>query len=181
MNRRTTFTDDSAAKAIESLQTPSSILSSESYITARVLNRQIKSIIRSIFEDLLRKVLEGLELAYKIKTMESWAVCFSTNLILCVIAEGLQSIIDAMAIYDISEGQDPDLTRINSTQSCRDLEAVPLEYSWNEFFRFREAYNPIQDGFPKDVDPGQNPREAKLVAEIQQMISEHGYFAPSGI
>lgn len=174
MNRSFTFTGDSAVKAIQSLQNPSTVLPHQPFISAALLSRQIKVAINLLLEDYIRDLLEGLERKSR-KNRTSWAICFCTNLILCFLVEQVQIAIDAQVIEKMpSKGQDTTDARKTGIKICQALEELPMKYSWTLFEGIQRKYNPIKDGCPIDNNSGQNQGEAELVHRIRQLIHDCG-------
>ena len=62
------------------------------YLSSRILDLQIKSVMHSIERDLLNDVLDGLErvLVGKQRIQSPWAVAFAITIILCLIVEEMQ-------------------------------------------------------------------------------------------
>ena len=62
------------------------------YLSSRILDLQIKSVMHSIERDLLHNVLDGLEkvIMGKGRTQSSWAVAFAITIILCLVVEEMQ-------------------------------------------------------------------------------------------
>jgi len=175
MSRRLTFSQQWAATAIGRLQTSSIVPASQSDMSARVLNKQLKGTLRILYEERLRDLLQGLENECKSKTRKSWVLCFCTNLIICLIVGQLQAAIDGLVIYNISEkGEDPAHAVDCGTKSCHQLEELPIKYSWNLFYGMYKSYNPIKNGCLPDDGSGQNQGEAELINTFAQMISDHG-------
>lgn len=177
MNRIFAFTDDSAVKAIQSLQNPSTVLPHQPFISAALLNKQIKVAINLLLEDYIGDLFEGLERKSR-KNRASWAICFCTNLILCILVEQVQIAIDAIVVYKISSGEDAADTRKSGITTCQALEELPMKYSWTLFDGIQRKYNPIKHGCPVDNNSGQNQGEADLVNSIRQLAHDHGIGFP---
>jgi hypothetical protein len=160
--------------AITSLKTPSDIVPSQLYISARVMARQLKGVMKLIYEELLEEVLEGLELEYNQKTRTSWVRSFCLNLILCIIVEELQIICEGMVINNISrEGEDPGHAANSAITCCQELEGVLINHSWAIFFARGREYNPI-NGCPEDDGSGQNQEVTELFDSIRHIMRDYG-------
>jgi hypothetical protein len=173
MDRSFAFTKDSAVKAIQSLQNPSTVFSDPSFITAALLSRQIKVAINELLEDYIGDLFEGLERKSR-KSRASWSICFCTNLILCILVEQVQIAVDAMVVHTISSGQDAADTRKTGIEICQALEDLPVKYSWTLFEGIQRKYNPFKDGCPVDNNSGENQGEADLVQSICHLIRDFG-------
>jgi hypothetical protein len=175
MDRSFAFTDDSAVKAIQSLQNPSTVYPHQRFITAALLSRQVKVAINLLLEDYIGDLFEGLERKSR-KNRASWAICFCTNLILCILVEQVQIAIDAIVIDN--GGQDAADIRKRGITACQALEELPMKYSWTLFDGIQRKYNPIKDGCLIDNNSGQNQGEADLVYSIRQLIHDRGIEFP---
>lgn len=179
MSRRFTFSQQTAALAIARLRNSSTVIVSQPDISARVLNRQLKGALKILYEEQLKGLLQGLENEYKLKTRESWVLCFCTNLILCLIVAQLQITIDGLVIYNIStKGEDPLRAIEGGSKCCQQLEELPVKYSWTMFFGLYKSYNPIKNGLPPDDESGQNGGEAELINTFAQIISDNRKYSP---
>jgi hypothetical protein len=173
MNRCFAFTDDSAVKAIQSLQNPSTDIPHQPFISAALLSRQIKLAINLLLEDYIGDLFEGLERKSR-KSRASWVICFCTNLILCILVEQVQIAIDMTVIDKISSGHDTADIRKSGIQACQALEELPMKYSWTLFDGIQRKHNPIKECCPIDNHSGQNQGEADLVNSIRQLIHNRG-------
>jgi hypothetical protein len=177
MKRSFVFTGESAVKAIDSLQNPTTVLPREPFISAALLDRQIKVAINLLLEDYIRDLLNGAEMKLR-SNRASFAICFCINLILCILVEQVQIGIDAIVIEKTSSGQDVGDTRKASIKTCKELEDLPMKYSWTLFDGIQRKYNPIKDGYLVDNGSGQNHGEAALVDSVRQLMYNRGIEFP---
>jgi hypothetical protein len=106
----------------------------------------------------------------------SWATCFCTILVLCILAEQVEAATDAMVIEKISrEHQDAADIRQSGIEACQALEK-PMNYVWELFKGIQGKHNPIKDNCPIDNGSGQNKGEAEFINEIHQLMSENGMY-----
>jgi hypothetical protein len=176
------FTEDSATIAVESLQMPSKIPTSQDCIAAWAVNRQMKAGMKPIYEELLGDVLDGLEHEFNEKDRTdrtSWARSFCLITILCMIVEELQIVCDGMVLNNISrENEDAIGAAKSGVTCCQELEEVLVKYCWSIFSHMDRQYNPIKNGCPKDEGWGQNTGVAELFEEICQVIYNFGNYRP---
>jgi hypothetical protein len=172
------FTEFSATAAIANLQNPSTASTPQPCFRAKFLNMQVKAAFKLIYQGLLSEVLEGLDRAYEKKDMISYAICFCTILILCMIVEELQIGFDGMVIVNISHGDDPAQAVRSGTTCSRELDQVLTEYYWPRFFNMHRKYNPIKDRCPQDDGSGQSRGMADLFTNICEIIHDHGNRQP---
>jgi hypothetical protein len=175
MGRDINLTDESVPIAIENMRSPSPLPPPHSDISARVVARQIQTALALVYKDLLRKVLEGLEIAYKSDTRLSAAIAFCTNILLCLVVSELQTVFDGLNIYKVSrEGQDPIYAAKISVESCRAVDDVLTFYSWTVFFKNGQRYNPIKDSFPIHDVSDQDDGLASLADDFQRIMRDLG-------
>jgi hypothetical protein len=177
MQRSIAFTEDSAIEAIQSLQNPSNVLPHQPFITATLLNRQIKALINLLLEEYIGDLFRGLERRLR-NSRTSWAICFCANIILCMHVEQVQIAIDAIVVDKISSGRDAADTRKDGIESCQALEELPMKYSWTLFYGIQRKYNPIKYGCLPENNSAQNDGERELVNSFRKLISDHGISFP---
>jgi len=177
MNRSFVFTDESAVKAIDSLQNRSTVLPHERFISAALLDRQIKVAINPLLEDYIGDLFKGAEKKLR-SNRASFAICFCLNLILCILVEQVQIAVDAIVIEKVSSGQDAGDTRKDGIKICKELEELPMNYSWTLFDGIQRKYNPIMNGCLVDNGSGQNQGEAALVDSVRQLMHNRGIKFP---
>lgn len=173
MSRRFIFSKESVLSA-RSLHI-SSTAHSQLFDSASILSRQIKAAINLLLPELLRGVLERLEEeSRKTKNKTSWALIFSANSILCVLVGQLEVAIDAQAVLNIMEGQDPDDAHKHAIKACEDIQDLLIYYSWPLFHGIQGSHNPIKNGYAIDGDSDHNKGVAQLINEIRELLEECG-------
>jgi hypothetical protein len=176
MNRSFVFMEESAAKAINCLQNSSAVIPHDHFASAALLDRQIKVAINHLLEEYIGDLFEGVEKKLR-RNRASFAICFCTNLILCILVEHVQIAIDAIVIDKVSNGQDAHSTRKMGIEICEALEELPMKYSWSLFEGIERKYNPIKR-CSADNGSGQNQGEAALVDSIRQLMYNRGIPMP---
>jgi len=159
-----TFSERSA-REIYSLLLPSS--PPQSYLSSRLLNRQVKYVMHKLHREITLLVLEDLERSLRSRTPDSWGPSFCAILILCLCIEGLQSAADMMVVCDMREkGVDASYTRDQSYIACEHLDEYPFRQCKK---LFHEIYKSHRDG--KDAgrkgDKSFNP--LKMAAEERRI------------
>jgi hypothetical protein len=170
MGRTLALSQDSALKAIESLQNSSAVLPPHAFVSASLASRQIKAIMKLLLEQSIQDLLRVMEKELR-KDWRSWATCFCTILILCILIEQVQAAIDGLVVDKLSrEGQDAADIRKRGIKACQALEE-PINYAWDLFRGIQGKYEPVKNGRP--ISP-QNQGEAELINEIREMMSDDG-------
>jgi hypothetical protein len=177
MQRRLAFSEDSAIEAIQSLQNPSNVLPHQPFITAALLNGQIKALINLLLKEYIGDFFGGLEWRLR-NSRTSWAICFCANIILCMLVEQVQIAIDAIVVDKISSSRDAADTRKGRIESCQALEELPMKYSWTLYSGIQRKYNRIKYGCLAENNSAQNDGEAGLVNNFRKLISDHGIGFP---
>ena len=99
-----------------------------SYLSSRLLNRQIKHVMHKLHRETTQLVLEDLERSLRSRTKYSWGPSFCAILILCLCIEGLQSSADIIVVCDMQEkGAEASYTRDQSYIACKELDEYPFQ------------------------------------------------------
>jgi len=100
----------------------------QSYLSSRLLNRQIKYAMHKLQREITLNVLEDLERSLRTRTKDSWGPSFCAILILCLCIEGLQGAADLMVVCDIRQnGNEASYTRDQSWAACQELDEHPFQ------------------------------------------------------
>jgi hypothetical protein len=173
MGRSLALSEDSALKAIEDLQNSSAVLPPYPFVSAALVSRQIKAIMKLLLEESIQGLLEGMEKELR-RDWRSWATCFSTVLLLCILVEQTQVAIDALVIYNVScEGHDADDIRKTGIKDCQALDD-PINYAWELFKGIQGKHNPIKNRRPIGKDSPENRGVAELIDEIREIMIDDG-------
>jgi hypothetical protein len=179
MSRSITLSNDFTSKTAGTLQNSSEILPARPLISS-VINRQVKAAMHVILQGEIRNLFRDLEGEWNSKTRKAFALCFCTNLIICMLIEQIEADIDALVLHKIcNEGQDAARTHESGMRACRALEDVAIHYSWLLFNKVQRRYNPVKNRCPADDGSGQNEGEAALVKDIHQLMDDHSMQLPA--
>jgi hypothetical protein len=161
--------------------------SCDSSIASRLLNRQIKSAMHALRQQLIREVLEELEKDLKTRSKAVWAPCFCVALILCMCVEEGQIAMDAFAMHTRVLGAEQDAPSSQATiESCRKLDDLLFSHLVKLFhgvYKTHQStkphgngrnYNPIRDGPEIDANESLDQESADLVFEFRQIMADHG-------
>ena len=159
----------------------------DSNIASRLLNRQIKSGMHALRQQLMREVLKELEKELRAGSKAVWAPCFCVALILCMCVEEAQIAMDAFAMHTRVLGSEQDSPSSQATiESCRKLDdllyshlielfhGVYKTHQTSKSHNSGRVYNPIRDGPEIDVKEGLDQEAADLVFEFRHIIADHG-------
>lgn len=159
----------------------------DSNLASRLLNRQIKSAMHGLRQQLMREVLEELEKELKTRSKAVWVPCFCIALIICMCVEEGQIAMDAFAMHTRVLGAEQDAPSSQATiESCRKLDDLLFSHLLQLFhgvYRTHQStkqhgngriYNPIRDGPEIDVNGSLDQESADLVFEFRQIMADHG-------
>jgi hypothetical protein len=160
-----------------------------SSLVSRLLNRQIKSAMHALRQEVMREVLEALERELKAKSKAAWATCFCVALILCICVEEAQTAMDGFTMHIRVHGPESDVPSSEATnETCHKLEDVVFRHLLDLFHGVYKThqtpksqiggrvYNPIRDRPETDVKEGLDHEAAHLAIEIRQIIANHGKY-----
>ncbi|KUI59199.1 hypothetical protein VP1G_06487 [Cytospora mali] len=138
MTRHLTLTQQS----IESLRPFNPVRATGSYMTTRLLNRQIKAVI----DDLVREKVDGLfdEFSRRLKTKhrEEWAPCMAAFVVLCMLMEAIEAAADRFAIseneVEMRKTPPGEFNRAHALDNNKRIEDMP----YKQFaFQFHQIYH----------------------------------------
>ncbi|KAE9378477.1 hypothetical protein N431DRAFT_528799 [Stipitochalara longipes BDJ] len=180
-----TMTESSKEHLTDHLQKPTRVCY-HSNIASRLLNRQIKSAMHTLRQQLMREVLEELEKELKTRSKAVWAPCFCVALILCMCVEDAQIAMDAFAMHTRILGAEQDAPSSQATiEACRKLDdllfihllelfhGVYRTHQTSKALNSSRVYNPIRDGPDIDVKEGLDQESADLALEFRQIMANH--------
>jgi hypothetical protein len=176
-----TFNEESASKSLENLQNPPATPPSLSFLSAKVLNRQIKGVFHFLQKELQKGVLDEFDKELRQKNKDDWALYLCTFLVLCMCAEEIQVATDGIVLKIISdEGGDPtkpSRARQVGIEVCSRIERYVLGHSWilvhGKLNGVLRKPNIFIHGCPIDDESGHTESVVNLVDDIRQIITDH--------
>lgn len=184
MGRTICFSNDCASEAVACLQHLSTNPPSLSFLSARVLARQIKGALDLLLEDLTKELLDEFNSELRQKRTETWPECLCTLLVLCLTAELVQIGVDGVVSVQISKDDtgDSKLIRQYAIEVCHRLETQILEHSLvlvnGKLKVMLKKHNPFRNGCATDDGPAQNEVKRTLIDDLRQVLSSHGELFP---
>jgi hypothetical protein len=116
-------------------------------LSSRLLNRQIKYVMRQLKHEICTYVLEGLEKSLKSRARDSWSTSFCTLLVLCLCIEELQIASDSFVVCDMEkearEGKKSVFNRAQSLKACSELDENPFQQCTR---LFHDVYRSHREG-----------------------------------
>lgn len=117
---------------------------------ARLLNRQIKSVLDEIARAETTNLFDGFAKALKSKTRKEWAPCVAAFLVMCLYMEQLQAAHDRLVTTNREiawrEGKKPDYEREEALRANFALEAQPFKQFAFMFHQIYQSYAYAEGG-----------------------------------
>lgn len=180
MTKLVTFTSDSAAFLLQKQwYLSNTTYDVSSYLSSRLLNRQIKLAIHQLLKETQANTLKCLEKELRKRSRSAWPRAFCVLLILCLCTEDIQIAADTF----ITHPEDGDeFKREESHKMCRGLEIFHEECAklFHDVFATTKRlnghggdgpFNPLKLGHSPVVEL--SPPAQGLVSEIRNIVATH--------
>jgi hypothetical protein len=167
---------------ISSLRLPSN----NPWITLRVLNRQIKSIIDELLMREMQSLFEAFSKSLKPKSRKEWAPCLAAFLVLCLFMEALETTADTFVMshneINLRNRGSPTYKRSFALDVNREVENLPFKqftYQFHQIYATHsrdasmKSFNPLVDEESLQLAELDRP-SAELVFGLRQIIGAVG-------
>lgn len=155
------------------------------WVTPRVLNRQIKSVVDEMLAGEVRLLFAAFSRQLKPRRRGDWAPCLAAFLVLCLFMEALETAWDTFAMsqneIELRGGRAPQWKRPLVLEQNRVLENLPFRQFAHQFHQIyathssedasAKAFNPLVDEASlqqAELDPG----AAEMVFQLRQFITD---------
>lgn len=91
-------------QSIEELRRINPVRATGSYMTPRLLNRQIKAVVDDLARDGVKALFEEFSRRLKKKSRDEWAPCLAAFLVLCMLMEAMEAATDVFATSENEVG-----------------------------------------------------------------------------
>jgi hypothetical protein len=128
------------------------------WVTPRVLNRQIKSVIDELLMREMQTLFDAFSKSLKPKSRKEWAPCLASFLVLCLFMEAVETASDTYVMsqneIDLRNRRTPQWKRLQVLRQNQELENLPFKQFAHQFHQIyathsREAnaksFNPLVD------------------------------------
>lgn len=152
------------------------------YVTPRVLNRQIKSIIDELLMREMTLLFESFSKSLKPKSRREWAPCLAAFLVLCLFMEALETAADTFVIsqneIDMRNKYKQTYKRAFALNLNREVEKLPFRqvaYQFHQIYQThsREAgtrgFNPLMDEGVLEVAELDGPA-VEMVGRLRELL-----------
>jgi hypothetical protein len=167
---------------IESLRDTSLVPQDSPWVTPRVLNRQVKSIVDDLLIRDMQHLFDHFSKSLKPKSRRDWAPCLAAFLVLCLFMEAVETATDNFVISQneicLREQRVPEFKRKFSLDICTEIENLPFKqfaYQFHQIYQTHskdassKAFNPLLD--QSLIDEGNLDGPAvELVHQLRELI-----------
>ncbi|KAI1451069.1 hypothetical protein F5Y02DRAFT_14316 [Annulohypoxylon stygium] len=133
--------------------------SNNMYLTARVLNRQIKAVLDEMLLREMQLLFDGFSKSLKPKLRREWGPCLAAFLVLCLFMETVETAADTFVISQneiaIRNRSKPEYKRDFALSLCKEIDNMPFKqfaYQFHQIYQTHtrdtgaKAFNPLVDG-----------------------------------
>ncbi|KAI0180088.1 hypothetical protein GGR52DRAFT_529667 [Hypoxylon sp. FL1284] len=161
--------------------------SSNPWLTARVLNRQVKAVLDEMLLRETQALFDGFGKSLKPKLRREWAPCLAAFLALCLFMETVETAADTFVVSqnevalrgEAPPGEEQQLIRRDFALAlCREIDNMPFKqfaYQFHQIYQTHtrdtgaKAFNPLLDENAAQMAELDKPA-ADMVAELKELI-----------
>ncbi|OIW33762.1 hypothetical protein CONLIGDRAFT_553119, partial [Coniochaeta ligniaria NRRL 30616] len=154
------------------------------WVTPRVLNRQLKSVIDEMLLREMQLLFEAFSKSLKPKSRKEWAPCLAAFLVLCLFMEAVETASDTFVMsqneIDLRGRRTPQWKRLAVLEQNRELENLPFKQFAHQFHQIyathskeanAKSFNPLVDEASlqqAELDTG----AVEMVFHLRQFITD---------
>ncbi|XXH05161.1 hypothetical protein Hte_011586 [Hypoxylon texense] len=167
---------------IVSLRDTNLVSQNNPWLTARVLNRQVKAVLDELLLKEMQSLFDGFSKSLKPKLRKEWAPCLAAFLALCLFMETVEAAADTFVISQneiaMRNRSRPEYRRDFALALCREIDNMPFKqfaYQFHQIYQTHtrdtgaKAFNPLVDanaGQIAELDPA----AAEMVAALKELL-----------
>ncbi len=169
-------------KSILDLQPTKLVPQNAPWVTARVLNRQIKSVIDEMIMREMQLLFDAFSKSLKPKMRREWAPCTAAFLVLCLFMEAVETSADMFVIsqneIDMRNKYVPQFERSFALNINRELENLPFKqfaYQFHHIYQTHvkdattKAFNPLLDDSATEMGE-MDPAGLEFVLSLRELL-----------
>lgn len=141
--------------SIMNLQPTNFVPQNAQWITPRVLNRQIKSVIDELLMREMQAMFENFSKSLKPKSRKEWAPCLAAFLVLCLFMESLETAADHFVYsqneINVRSGTRPQFKQEFALSINREVENMPFKQFAFQFHQVYQTHS--KDSSAKSFNP----------------------------
>ncbi|KAL7819312.1 hypothetical protein V8C44DRAFT_134088 [Trichoderma aethiopicum] len=155
-----------------------------SWVTPRVLARQVKSLVDELILRDMQQLFELFSKSLKPKLRREWAPCLASFLVLCLFMEAVETAADNFVVsqneVDLRNKDAPKYKRSLALNTCKELENMPFKqfaYQFHHLYQTHakdantRSFNPLFDN--SFVEQGElDPAAVEMVQSLRELF--HG-------
>ncbi|KAH8203352.1 hypothetical protein TruAng_002447 [Truncatella angustata] len=174
--------------SIHSLQGTNLIPRNVPWLTPRVLNRQVKSILDEQLLKEMQSLFDGFSKSLKPKSRKEWAPCLAAFLVLCLFMEALETAADTFVAsqneINIRNQAKPGYKQDFARQICKEVENMPFKqfaYQFHQVYQTHtkdaatKAFNPLLDGSFAEQGELDGPTH-EMVLALRKLLQGDSYY-----
>ncbi|KAI1769101.1 hypothetical protein GGR53DRAFT_461890 [Hypoxylon sp. FL1150] len=152
------------------------------WLTARVLNRQIKAVLDELLLKEMQSLFDGFSKSLKPKLRKEWAPCLAAFLVLCLFMETVETAADTFVISQneiaMRNRSKPEYRRDFALALCREIDNMPFKqfaYQFHQIYQTHtrdtgaKAFNPLVEENAAQMAELDAPA-AEMVAELKMLL-----------
>lgn len=174
-------------QSLVSLRSTKLVQEDHPWVTPRVLNRQIKSVIDEMLMREMQLLFDAFSKSLKPKSRKEWAPCLAAFLVLCLFMEAVETASDTFVMsqneIDLKTRKTPQWKRQQVLKQNEELENLPFKQFAHQFHQIyathsREAnaksFNPLLDEASMQ-QAELDDAAVKMVFQLRQFITEKSH------
>jgi hypothetical protein len=161
--------------SIANLQSTKMVPQNVPWVTLRVLNRQIKSVIDEMLMREMQVLFENFSKSLKPKSRKEWAPCLAAFLVLCLFMESVEAAADTFVVsqneIDLRNHNQPRWKRAFALDINRELENLPFKQFAYQFHQVYQTHS--KDATAKSFNPlldDSSTEQAELDDSSMEMV-----------
>lgn len=152
------------------------------WLTPRVLNRQIKSLLDEQLLKEMQALFDSFSKSLKPKSRKEWAPCLAAFLVLCLFMEAIEEAADTFVVsqneVSIRNRSKPEYKREFAVQISREVENMPFKqfaYQFHQIYQTHtkdastKAFNPLLDDSFAEQGELDGPT-LELVSSLRELL-----------
>jgi hypothetical protein len=141
--------------SILSLQDTNQVPRNVPWVTPRVLNRQVKSLLDEQLQKEMQGLFDGFSRSLKPKSRREWAPCLAAFLVLCLFMEAVEAAADTFVVaqneVNIRNRTAPAYLRKFALDICSEIENMPFRQFAYQFHQVYQTHS--RDASTKAFNP----------------------------
>ncbi|ROW12224.1 hypothetical protein VMCG_00107 [Cytospora schulzeri] len=169
-------------QSIEELQWINPVRATGSYMTPRLLNRQLKAVTDDLAVEGVKTLYDEFSKRLRTKDRSDWAPCLAAFLVLCMLMEAMEAAVDRFAIAEneVGTGQGPSaqFERPPALETNKCIEQGPFKKFACQFHQLYQthskdpskSFNPLADNISNELCELESSAALELVQSLRDML-----------